>query len=159
MNNESVITFILFISILSRFCGWWVSQSFKLDEMYSTSVSLKSRACVSVCVRARKFEISPIQIKFKSKVGYRNQCPEKEWKKKFHLCAWSFTLMRSKHHRARLHADLWCYLLSVKFMSWCIWTPCVSNRQYVFWVCSFKTVLFGLFVNTAALLLGTWIRT
>lgn len=50
MNNESVILFILVLILFFFSVAGSVSQSLKLDEMYSTSVSLKSGVYVNVCV-------------------------------------------------------------------------------------------------------------
>lgn len=118
MNNESVILFILFISILSFFCGW-VGQSFTRDEMYSTSVSLKSRACVGVCVRARKFEISPIQIEFKSKVGISESMSGKRVKKKIPPPRGQSTIER-----------VYMQIYDIIFLVWSLWVGVFEHRAF-----------------------------
>lgn len=115
MNNASVILFILSLSVLFSVEQFGVSQSLKF-KMYSTSVSLKSGVDVSmrVCVCVwLEIELDPVQLKSESTI---------------HSLCVNFYLMWSKQCWVCLHAEVY-YLLSMKFMSWCVWTTATEHSK------------------------------
>lgn len=119
VHSVSFCSFLFLRLSQSVFEAWWNVQHICVSEKSGVYVS----ECVSVCVcECAQHESHSNQ--FRIKVGYRKKSRKKrvKWSS---LCAWTLTLMRSKQHWVCLHADLWYYLLSMEFMSWCIWTPSI----------------------------------
>lgn len=158
MNNESIILFIS--SFLLFFCGW-VSQSvfeawwnvqhicvsgFRERTYVRGCVCVWVRVCVLACVCVCVFEK---WVPFKSSSNQSGIIAKINVQKKSQviesLCV-NFYLKAIKSDTwVCLHADLWCYLLSMEFMSWCIWTPSILKQAIL--VVNFFFFLFFLFLD------------